>query len=173
MTVFVNKGDAPLTNVQLEKRAQKYIKRSWPDQAREKSIRLADGAFDAFMATFSANHDVNIANNTFNWQLAEYRKATARLAQYRLADGRPEVYEDQPTGEYDDEGNEVMESVLVQTAIDPLDATVEQPVYDDDGNQTGTEMVDNPLIVSDDAERDAAQAVVDATPISASGTPWA
>ena len=163
MTVFVNKGDAPLTPAQLEKRAQKYIKRSWPDQAREKSIRLADGAFDAFMATFSANHDVNIANNIFNWQLAEYRKATARLAQYRLADGRPEVYEDQPTGEYDDEGNEVMESVLVQTAIDPLDATVEQTTYDDEGNAT-TETVDNPLIVSDDAERDAAQAVVDGTP---------
>jgi hypothetical protein len=163
MTQFVTKGDAPLTPAQLEKRAQKYIKRSWPDQAREKSIRLADGAFDAFMATFSANHDVNIANNTFNWQLAEYRKATARLAQYRLADGRPEVYEDQPTGEYDDEGNEVMESVLVQTAIDPLDATVEQTTYDDEGNAT-TETVDNPLIVSDDAERDAAQAVVDGTP---------
>jgi hypothetical protein len=172
MTQFVTKGDAPLTPAQLEKRAQKYIKRSWPDQAREKSIRLADGAFDAFMATFSANHDVNIANNTFNWQLAEYRKATARLARYRLADGRPEVYEDQPTGEYDDEGNEVMESVLVQTAIDPLDATVEQTTYDDEGNAT-TETVDNPLIVSDDAERDAAQAVVDATPISASGTPLA
>jgi flagellin-like hook-associated protein FlgL len=163
MTQFVTKGDAPLTPAQLEKRAQKYIKRSWPDQAREKSIRLADGAFDAFMATFSANHDVNIANNTFNWQLAEYRKATARLAQYRLADGRPEVYEDQPTGEYDDEGNEVMESVLVQTAIDPLDATVEQTTYDDEGNAT-TETVDNPLIVADDAERAAAQAVVDNTP---------
>jgi flagellin-like hook-associated protein FlgL len=163
MTQFVTKGDLPLTPAQLEKRAQKYIKRSWPDQAREKSIRLADGAFDAFMATFSANHDVNIANNTFNWQLAEYRKATARLARYRLADGRPEVYEDQPTGEYDDEGNEVMESVLVQTAIDPLDATVEQTTYDDEGNAT-TETVDNPLIVADDAERAAAQAVVDNTP---------
>jgi len=163
MTQFVAKGDMPLTPVQLEKRAQKYIKRSWPDQAREKSIRLADGAFDAFMATFSANHDVNVANNTFNWQLAEYRKATAQLAKYRLADGRPEVYEDQPTGEYDDEGNEVMASVLVQTAIDPLEATVEQTTYDEEGNAT-TETVDNPLIVADDAERAAAQAVVDATP---------
>ena len=163
MTQFVAKGDMPLTPVQLEKRAQKYIKRSWPDQAREKSIRLADGAFDAFMATFSANHDVNVSNNTFNWQLAEYRKATARLAKYRLADGRPEVYEDQPTGEYDDEGNEVMASVLVQTAIDPLEATVEQTTYDEEGNAT-TETVDNPLIVADDAERAAAQAVVDATP---------
>lgn len=165
MTIFVNKGDLPLTPAQLEKRAQKHITRSWPTQAREKSIRTADGAFDAFMTAFSADHDVNIANNTFNWQLQEYRKATARLAQYRLADGRPEVWEDQPTGEYDPEtGEEIMESVLVQTAIDPLDAQVEQPVYDDEGNQTGTEMVDNPLIVADDAERAAAQAVVDGTP---------
>ena len=91
MTLFVTKGDAPLTDAQLEKRAQRNIAKVWPDQAREKSIRLADGAFDAFMSTFSTNHDVNITNNTFNWQLAEYRKATARLAQYVLADGRAEV----------------------------------------------------------------------------------
>ncbi len=163
MTQFVAKGDMPLTPVQLEKRAQTYIRRSWPEQAREKSIRTADGAFDAFMADFSANHDVNKANNVFNWQLAEYRKATARLAQYRLADGRPEQTFEEPSGEYDEEGNEIMH-IWVQAGIDPLDAQVEQPVYDDEGNQTGTEMVDNPLIVADNAERDAAQAVVDGTP---------
>jgi len=163
MTLFVTKGDAPLTDAQLEKRAQRNIAKVWPDQAREKSIRLADGAFDAFMSTFSTNHDVNITNNTFNWQLSEYRKATARLAQYRLADGREEVREMQPTGKYDDEGNEFMESVLVQTAIDPLDATVEVTTYDVDGNET-TETVANPMIVKDDEERAAAQAVVDGTP---------
>ena len=163
MTVFVTKGDLPLTPAQLEKRAQKHIKRIWPDQAREKSIRLADGMFDDFMTSFSADHDVNIANNTFNWQIDEYRKATARLARYVLADGRPEVWEDQPTGEYDDEGNEVMESVLVQAAVDPLDATVEVTTYDVDGNGT-TETVANPLIVEDEAERAAAQFIVDGTP---------
>jgi len=163
MTQFVAKGDMPLTPVQLEKRAQTYIRRSWPDQAREKSIRTADGAFDAFMADFSANHDVNKASNVFNWQLAEYRKAKARLAQYRLADGRPQQTFEEPSGEYDEEGNEIMH-IWVQAGIDPLDAQVEQPVYDDEGNQTGTEMVDNPLIVADNAERDAAQAVVDGTP---------
>ena len=163
MTVFVTKGDLPLTPAQLEKRAQKHIKRVWSDQAREKSIRLADGMFDAFMTSFSADHDVNLANNTFNWQLAEYRKATARLAQYVLADGRPEVWEDQPTGDYDEEGNEVMESMLVQAAVDPLDATVEVTTYDVDGNGT-TETVANPLIVEDEAERAAAQSIVDGTP---------
>ena len=163
MTVFVTKGDLPLTPAQLEKRTQKHIKRAWPDQAREKSIRLSDGAFDAFMTSFSADHDVNIANNTFNWQLDEYRKATARLAQYVLADGRPEVYEDQPTGDYDEDGNEVMESVLVQSAVEPLDATVEVTTYDVDGNGT-TETVTNPLIVEDEAGRAAAQSIVDGTP---------
>ena len=163
MTIFVTKGDLPLTPAQLEKRAQKHIKRVWSDQAREKSIRLADGAFDAFMTSFSANHDVNLTNNTFNWQLDEYRKATARLAQYVLADGRSEVWEDQPTGEYDDEGNEVMESMLVQAAVDALDATVEVTTYDVDGNET-IETVANPLIVEDEAGRAAAQSIVDGTP---------
>jgi hypothetical protein len=162
MTIFVNKGDAPLTPVQLEKRAQTYIRRSWPDQAREKSIRTADGAFDAFMADFSANHDVNKANNVFNWQLAEYRKATARLARYRLADGRPEQTFEEPSGEYDEEGDEIMH-IWVQAGIDPLDAQVEQTTHDEEGNAT-TETVDNPLIVQDDAERAAAQAVVNGTP---------
>jgi hypothetical protein len=55
-----------------------------------------------------ADHDVNVANNTFNWQLQEYGTAVARLDRYVLADGRPEVWEDQPTGEYDDMGNEIM-----------------------------------------------------------------
>lgn len=162
MTIFVNKGDAPLTPAQLEKRSQKHIKRSWPDQAREKSIRLGDGAFDAFMATYSANHDINIANNTFNWQLAEYRKATARLAKYRLADGKPEETIETPTGQYDEEGNEIVD-VTVIPAIEPLDAQVEETVYDEEGNAS-TVIVDNPLIIEDDAERETAQAVIDATP---------
>ena len=164
MTIFVTKGDMPLTPVQLEKRAQAYIRRSWPSQAREKSIRTADGAFDAFMTAFSADHDVNKANNTFNWQLQDYRKAVARLAQHIVADGRPELTEEQPTGQFDEQGNEIMETVVVQTAIDPVEPTVEQPVYDEEGNQTGTETVPNPLIVQDEAERAAAQAVIDATP---------
>ena len=162
MTVFVNKGDAPLTNVQLENRAQTYIRRSWPEQAREKSIRLTDGAFDAFMSTFSTNHDVNIANNTFNWQLQEYRKATLRLERYSLADGRAEQTFEEPSGEYDDEGNEIMHTWIVP-GVEPLPATVEVTTYDDEGNAT-TETIDNPLLVTDNAEREAAQAIVDSTP---------
>lgn len=167
MTLFVTQGDEWLTDAQLEQRAQRYIARDWPDQKREKSIRLGDGAFDAFMSTFSSNHDINITNNTFNWQLQEYRKATVRLAQYVLAVGREEVYEDYPTGEYDPEtGEELIESVLVQSAVDPLPATVEVLVYDEENPEAEptTETVDNPEIVQDTEERAAAQSVIDATP---------
>jgi hypothetical protein len=162
MAIFVTKGDTPLTEAQLEKRSQKHITKDWPPQARERSIRKADGAFDAFMTAFSADHDVNKANNLFNAQLADYRAATLRLAQYRLADGRPEQTFEEPSGQYDEEGAEIMHT-WVQAGIDPLPAQIEQTTYDDEGNAT-TEMVDNPLIVADDAERAAAQAVVDATP---------
>ena len=163
MTIFVTKGDAPLTSVQLEKRAQTYIKRSWPSQAREESIRKADGLFTAFMDTFSSDHVTNVANNTFNSQLAAYRTATSRLAQYVLADGRAEATEEQGTGEYDEDGNEITETVVTVAAIAALDATVEVTTYDEEGNAT-TEVVENPLIVADVSERATAQAVVDATP---------
>jgi len=171
MTIFVNKGDQYLTPTQLERRSQKYIRRSWPDQKREKSIRLGDGQFDAFMATFSTNHDINRENNTFNWQLQEYRKATARLDQYVLADGRPELTEMQPTGEqvYNEDTGEmedVLHEVVVQTAVEPLPATVDVLVYDENDPDAAptTQTVPNPRIVQDNEERVAAQAVIDSTP---------
>ncbi len=171
MTVFVAKGDAPLTNAQLEKRSQRYIAKDWPPQARERSIRKADGLFDAFMATFSANHDVNKQNNTFNQQLADYRIAVARLAQYIAAEGRPALTEMQPTGEqvFNEETGEmedVMQEVVVQTAIEPVEPTVEITVYpeDDPMAEPTIETIENPLITKDNEERAAAQAVVDATP---------
>ena len=171
MTQFVTKGDDWLTDTQLEQRAQRYISRDWPLQRREKSIRLGDGQFDAFMATFSTNHDTNKANNTFNWQLQEYRKATKRLAQYVLADGRPELTEMQPTGEqvYNEDTGEmedVLHEVVVQTAVEPLPATVDVLVYDENDPDAAptTQTVPNPEIVQDEEERTAAQAVVDGTP---------
>ena len=107
----------------------------------------------------------------FNQQLAAYRTATARLAQYVLADGREEVREMQPTGEqvFNEETMEmedVMHEVIVQTAIEPLEPTVTRLVYseDDPMAEPTEETIENPLITTDNAERAAAQAVVDATP---------
>ena len=108
----------------------------------------------------------------FNQQLADYRVAVARLAQYIVADGREEVREMQPTGEqvWNEETMEmedVMHEVITVTAIDPVEATVTRWVYPDDpmGEKEPTqETIENPLITTDVAERAAAQATVDATP---------
>lgn len=166
---FVNKGDAPLSASQLEKRSQRYINLSWTPQAREESIRKGDGAFDAFMSTHSSDHVTNKANNEFNQQLADYTVAVARLAKYQVALGRPELTEevvvDQQFNEETGEMENVTETQVVQTAIDPVQPTVEQTVYGDDPEAEPTvEVIENPLITQDNAERAAAQAVVDATP---------
>ena len=118
--------------------------------------------------------DLQAAADTkqFNQQLADYRVAVARLAQYIVADGRAEVIESQPTGEqvWNEETEEmvdVMHDVVTVTAIDPVEATVERTVYPEDpmsDEEPTVETIENPLITTDVAERAAAQAVVDATP---------
>jgi hypothetical protein len=106
----------------------------------------------------------------FAQQVVAYTAATARIAQYQLSVGREEVVESQPTGEqvYNEETFEmedVMADVITQTAIEPLEATVEVTVHGDDPEAEPTvETVPNPLIVADDAERAEAQAVIDSTP---------
>ena len=104
----------------------------------------------------------------FNTQATDYRTATARLEQYQLSVGREEVVESQPTGEqvFNEETfemDDVMADVVVVTAIEPLDATVEVTTQEMDEDPV-TETVANPLIVADDAERAEAQAVIDSTP---------
>lgn len=103
-------------------------------------------------------------------QTYEYNQAVERLAQHVLLEGRPEVTEMQPTGEQiwnEDTGQmeDVMQQVVVQTAVEPVPEYIEQPVYDEmTGEQTGVETVRNPVVVADEEERAAAQAVIDATP---------
>jgi len=111
-------------------------------------------------------------------QLREYAVAVERLAQYVLAEGRAEVKEtivigteavldenDMPT--YDEEGNDITQDITEEavavTAIDPVEATVEQTTYDDEGVATITS-IENPLITKDNEERTEAQSIVDATP---------
>ena len=111
------------------------------------------------------------ATYLFNQQLADYRVAVARLAQYIVADGREEVTEMQPTGEqvFNEETmkmEDVMHEVITVTAIEPVEATVEQLVYNESDPMAEPTLtnIENPAITMDNAERTAAQAVVDATP---------
>jgi len=114
---------------------------------------------------------------TFNKQLQAYKVATARLSKYILADGRVELTEMQDTTEYvvdaegsmlvltDGEPTFIQEEVIVQTAIEPLEATVEVTTYSEDIDaEPVTTIIENPEITQDNLERVEAQAVVDATP---------
>ncbi len=112
---------------------------------------------------------------TFNKQLQAYTAATARLEAYVLADGRVELTEMQDTTEYvvdaegmlvltDGEPTFIQEEVIVQTAIEPLEATVEVTTYPEDIDaEPVTTIIENPEITQDNLERLEAQAVVDGT----------
>ena len=114
--------------------------------------------------------DDHVAQYVFNQQLAAYRVATARLAQYVVAEGRNQVTEMQPTGEqvFNEETMEmedVMHDVITVTAIEPVEPTVTRMVYSDDMDaEPAEETIENPLITTDVAERAEAQATVNATP---------
>ena len=110
----------------------------------------------------------------FDLQTERYTEATERLSQYVLLEGRPELTEEvvvetresfnEETGEL--ETTNITETIITQTAIDPLEENVEVTTFNEDTMESTTETVRNPLIVKDEEERAAAQAVIDATPQS-------
>jgi hypothetical protein len=106
------------------------------------------------------------AERKFQQQLNAYNQSVGRLTQYLVSVGREEVKAMQPngqksfnqeTGQYED----VLVEMIMQTAIDALPETIEitqgfpEPVKS---------IVRNPLIVQDEEQRAAAQAIIDATP---------
>ena len=111
-------------------------------------------------------------NWTFNKQLNEYVVAFERLSQHVLLEGRPELTEEvvvetresfnEETGEL--ETTNITETVITQTAIEPLEEFVEVTEFNEETMESTVVQVRNPLVVKDEEERAAAQAVVDATP---------
>ena len=103
----------------------------------------------------------------FAQQVEAYKLAKARVAQYQLSVGVPESTQTMNTGmqEWDEEAMEMQDvtETIVTPAIEPLDATVEVTTQELD-QEPVTTTIDNPLIVTDDAERDAAQLIIDNTP---------
>lgn len=173
MTIFVAQGDMPLSESQVSKRTQAHIDIAWPSWKRERSVRASDGEFDAYMNTVALNTDTNRTANVFNNQLVAYRSAVLRLAKYVVSVGREEITEMQATGEQilnieTGRMDDVMASVITQTSVEPVPATVEVTTYDVDGVAT-VETVVNPLITADVEEREQAQNVVDATPLAVQG----
>ncbi len=131
---------------------------------------ILEGA-DCFDGDIPAELQAAADTKQFNQQLADYKTATARLAQYIVSVGRAEVVESQATGEqvYDEDTMEmvdVMHDVITVTAVEPVEATVTRLVYDEDDHmaEPTEETIENPVITADVSERDTAQATVDATP---------
>ena len=103
-----------------------------------------------------------------DYQAEEYIKATTRLAQYQLSVGVPESSVTIVTGEaWNEEAGEMQDvtETVVIPAIPALEATVEETTYDFDTDTSSTATVANPVIVKDNEERAAAQAIIDATPV--------
>ena len=103
----------------------------------------------------------------FAQQVEAYKKAKARVAQYQLSVGVPESSETIVTGQaWNEEAGEMQDvtETFVIPAIEPLEATVEETTYDMETDTSTTATVANPLIVKDNEERAAAQAIIDSTP---------
>ena len=104
----------------------------------------------------------------FAQQVEAYKTAKARVAQYQLSVGVPESSGTIVTGqEWNEEAMEMQDvtETFVIAAIEPLEATVEVTTYDFDTDTSSTSTVANPVIVKDNEERAAAQAIIDATPV--------
>ena len=162
--IFINKGDVPMTRRQAIKRGLRYFESERAQWEREQGIVESDPDYMQWASQWVEDNLVNAENNLFNHQLYAYRKAVARLAEYRKAEGRSEITEERETDEYDDNGDPVIEAVVVQTAIDPLPFQIEQTVYNDETGESSVAMTGNPEIVKDDAERAAAQSIINSLP---------
>jgi hypothetical protein len=107
------------------------------------------------------------ANKLFAQQVEAYKIAKARVAQYQLSVGVPESTQTITTGmqEWNEEAEEMQDvtETFVIPAIEPLEATVEVTTQEIDEDPV-TATVANPVIIKDNEERAAAQAIIDATP---------
>ena len=103
----------------------------------------------------------------FAQQVEAYKIAKARVAQYQLSVGVPESSVTVVTGEaWNEEAGEMQDvtETVVIPAIPALEATVEVTTQEQ-GEDPVTSTVANPVIVKDNEERAAAQAIIDATPV--------
>ena len=119
----------------------------------------------------SADQALAISTHVNSWRFAQqveaYKIAKARVAQYQLSVGVPESSVTVVTGEaWNEEAGEMQDvtETVVIPAIPALEATVEVTTQEQ-GEDPVTSTVANPVIVKDNEERAAAQAIIDATPV--------
>lgn len=160
----VTKGDSPLTAAQFKRKISSSLDRIMSATEREQLLSTQPDVAAQLGQALYGIQKVAESNNVFNHSLENYRNALIRLDKYILSEGRRELKEEVDTGLYDENGLPVLEMVIIHAQIDPLPEKIEAPVFGDDGEISGFEMIKNPLIENDEKERSAAQAVIDNTP---------
>jgi hypothetical protein len=140
------------------------------DPANSDYQRILDDIIEQGASCFEGDIPTDLQtaadSKQFAQQVEAYKEAKARVAQYQLSVGVPESSETMVTGqEMNMETGEMQDitETFVTPAIPALEATVEVTTQEM-GEDPVTATVANPLIVKDDEERAAAQAIIDATP---------
>lgn len=99
----------------------------------------------------------------FNKQLADYADAVDRLSHYELSVGKPATDDVTEEVQVDPDVDPSLTTTIAiergNPAIEAVPSTL--TIYESDGSETE---VPNPIVVKDEEERAAAQAVVDGTP---------
>ena len=155
----------------IQNRVQNLIRSRYTAEDELKAARLARktdatpeelayvAAVDAVVETAIAEGRQARIDNALLVEVLAYEVATNRLAQYRLADGKPEVTREEQSRDedgnlvFDEDGKPVMETIVVEPAIPPIT----EFVLDEDGNPTDQPNPEWPRVQQDDAERDEAQ----------------
>ena len=150
-------------NVYQEKRKLEYP--NWEDQLDQ----IYHSGVDAWKADIKAIKDKypkQTMDTTelqkrkdaaiFKVQKKNYEKATARLAQYELANGLKGVVGTEKVWDDNEGSGFYVDKDVIGYITEPL------PISIDDPNSSGT--IRNPLVVQDEAERAAAQEVINKTP---------
>ena len=142
-------------NVYQEKRKSEYP--DWGDQL-DKIYHSGIDAWKADIKTIKDKYPKQTMDTTelqkrkdaaiFKLQKRDYEKAVARLAQYELANGLKGVVGTENV--WDSTSSEKVDKDIIDYVIEPLPLIV-------DGER-------NPLVVQDEAERAAAQTIVNNTP---------
>ena len=145
--ILISKGMKPITSSRLHDLTQLYINEDWPLWKRERSLRKADGLFDAYMTNVESGTETSRINNDFNRRLEDFQKATKRLEKYELSVGVPETTEEIDTGKTktDIETGEVsaVTRTVVVSGIEPLDPESEQVLKDIKEREEAQRIIDN------------------------------
>ncbi len=178
--INIKLGGAPVTQAVIERAKESYmVGKGWTAAMRDDAMAEDSFArrgwmsetpnYDRILPALAAFENALIWTmqiNSFNAALAAYRAASTRLERHVLSSGRPEITAEIDTGKFNPDGSPYLETVVTQPAIEPVPATIET------ANEAGQTIVSpNPAIAQDEAERAAAQSVMDGMPALVASMP--